>query len=70
MTNQTKRKLLPNIQIHVLYVYDYNEYNIFRGEAVDSNVQDQVQMAKELLGSLIDALRQKAREVYTLLKCY
>lgn len=35
----------------------------FRGEAVDSNVPEQVQMAKELLANLVDALREKAKQV-------
>ena len=34
-----------------------------RGEAIDSNVPEQEQKAKELLQNLVEALRQKAKQV-------
>ena len=34
-----------------------------RGDAVDNNVPEQEQKAQELLQNLVDALRQKAKQV-------
>ena len=35
----------------------------FRGEAIDNNVPEQEQKAQEFLHSLVEALRQKAKQV-------